>query len=132
MRVVGTLLLVMAGYFLKGLSGYKNTKLNYIQKEANYLRSKAYYCSQNHTVLLTKKYDYLSNQYYPGLSKYYPGLYDTISYSIKYTLFIFDQNFYKKYFVEITHSVNFLFSVLSIVGFYLIVKNLFSYYEFAN
>jgi hypothetical protein len=31
MRVVGTLLLVMAGYFMKGLSGYKNTKLNYMQ-----------------------------------------------------------------------------------------------------
>ena len=73
-----------------------------------------------------EKYNYLSNQYYPGLSKYFPGLYDTISYSIKYTLFIFDQNFYKKNFVEITHSVNFLFSVLSIVGFYLIVKIVFN------
>ena len=31
-----------------------------------------------------KKYNYLSNQYYPGL-------YDTISYITKYTLFILDQ-----------------------------------------
>ena len=29
--------------------------LKNIQKEANALHSKAYYCSQNHTILLTKK-----------------------------------------------------------------------------
>ena len=66
-----------------------------------------------------EKYNFYNNQYYPGL-------YDTISYSIGYIISIFDQSFYKNYFVEITHSINFLFSVLSVVGFYLIIKNFFN------
>ena len=53
---------------------------------------------------------------------YYPGLYDTISYAVGYIAALFDQNFYRNYFTEITHVINFLFSALSIFGFYLIVK----------
>ena len=38
------------------LNNFLSSKsLNNIQKEANYLHSKAFYCSQNHTILLTKK-----------------------------------------------------------------------------
>ena len=66
-----------------------------------------------------EKYNFYNNEYYPGL-------YDTISYSIGYIISIFDQSFYKNYFVEITHSINFLFSVLSVVGFYLIIKIFFN------
>ena len=66
-----------------------------------------------------EKYNFYNNQYYPGL-------YDTIAYSIGYIISIFDQSFYKNYFVEITHFINFLFSVLSVVGFYLIIKIFFN------
>ena len=71
------------------------------------------------TLGVFEKYNFYNNQYYPGL-------YDTIAYSIGYIILLFDQNFYKNYFVEITHSINFLFSVLSIVGFYLIIKIFFN------
>ena len=38
------------------LNNFLSSKsLNEIQKEANDLHSKAFYCSQNHTILLTKK-----------------------------------------------------------------------------
>ena len=38
------------------LNNFLSSKsLNDIQKEANDLHSKAFYCSQNHTILLTKK-----------------------------------------------------------------------------
>ena len=57
---------------------------------------------------------------------YYPGLYDTISYAIGYIVLLFDQNFYRNYFPEIIHSINFLFSALSIFGFYLILKIFFN------
>jgi len=57
---------------------------------------------------------------------YYPGLYDTISYAVGYIAALFDQNFYRNYFTEITHVINFLFSALSIFGFYLIVKIFFN------
>ena len=43
------------------LSNFLSSRsLNNIQKEAKYLHSKAFYCSQNHTILLTKKNNYLS------------------------------------------------------------------------
>jgi len=66
-----------------------------------------------------QKYNFRNNMYYPGL-------YDTISYAIGYIILLFDQNFYRNYFPEITHSINFSFSVLSIFGFYLILKNFFN------
>ena len=66
-----------------------------------------------------QKYNFRNNMYYPGL-------YDTISYSIGYIVLLFDQNFYRNYFPEITHFINFLFSVLSLFGFYLIVKKFFN------
>ena len=56
-----------------------------------------------------QNYDFLNN-------KYYPGLYDTISYAIGHILQVFDENFYQKHFVEIKHSINFLFSVFSLLG----------------
>ena len=43
------------------LNNFLSSKsLNNIQKEANYLHSQAFYCSQNHTILLTKKNKNLS------------------------------------------------------------------------
>ena len=66
-----------------------------------------------------QKYNFRNNMYYPGL-------YDTISYAIGYIVLLFDQNFYRNYFPEITHFINFLFSVLSLFGFYLIVKKFFN------
>ena len=66
-----------------------------------------------------QKYNFRNNMYYPGL-------YDTISYVIGHMVALFDQNFYRNYFPEITHSINFSFSVLSIIGFYLIIKNFFN------
>ena len=66
-----------------------------------------------------QKYNFRNNMYYPGL-------YDTISYAIGYIVLLFDQNFYRNYFPEIIHSINFLFSALSIFGFYLILKIFFN------
>ena len=66
-----------------------------------------------------KDYNYNNNQYYPGL-------YDTIQYSIGYIIRLIDQNFYKNYLAEILHLINFFFSVLSIIGFYLITKVFFN------
>ena len=44
------------------LNNFLSSKsLNNIQKEANHLHSQAFYCSQNHTILLTKKNKNLSN-----------------------------------------------------------------------
>ena len=70
-----------------------------------------------------QKYNFRNNMYYPGL-------YDTISYAIGYIVLLFDQNFYRNYFSEITHFINFLFSVLSLFGFYLIVKNMYRKTQF--
>ena len=62
------------------------------------------------------------NYYYPG-NNFYPGFYDTVSYILFNLLTnIFDN----KYIVEIKHTINFLFSILSIVGFYLLSKKIFN------
>ena len=66
-----------------------------------------------------QNYDFLNN-------KYYPGLYDTISYAIGHILQVFDENFYQKHIVEIKHSINFLFSVFSLLGLYLTLNFLFN------
>ena len=66
-----------------------------------------------------QNYDFFNN-------KYYPGLYDTISYAIGHILQVFDENFYQKHIVEIKHSINFLFSVLSLLGLYLTLNFLFN------
>ena len=66
-----------------------------------------------------QNYDFLNN-------KYYPGLYDTISYAIGHILQVLDENFYQKYIVEIKHSINFLFSVFSLLGLYLALNFLFN------
>jgi len=62
------------------------------------------------------------NYYYPG-NNFYPGFHDTVSYILFNLLTnIFDG----KYIVEIKHTINFLFSILSIVGFYLLSKKIFN------
>tara|TARA_B100000989_G_scaffold140117_1_gene104225 strand:+ start:3295 stop:5007 length:1713 start_codon:yes stop_codon:yes gene_type:complete len=58
--------------------------------------------------------------------KFYPGLYDTLSYSISHIIFLLNKNFFINYLAEIMHTINFLFSALSILGLYLLSKKIFN------
>jgi len=66
-----------------------------------------------------KNYNYSNNIYYPGL-------YDTIAYSIGYIIRIINSNFFENYFIEIKHTINFIFGSLSILGLYKLVKLFFN------
>jgi len=66
-----------------------------------------------------KNYNYSNNIYYPGL-------YDTITYSIGYIIRIINSNFFENYFIEIKHTINFIFGSLSILGLYKLVKFFFN------
>ena len=61
-----------------------------------------------------------------SLNIYYPGLYDTIAYSAGYIINIINKNFFEIYFIEIKHTINFIFGSLSIFGLYKLVKIFFN------
>ena len=63
-----------------------------------------------------KNYYYLNNNLYPGL-------YDTLTYIF---LKLLTNIFSNQYIVEIKHTINFIFSTLSIVGFFLLTKKIFN------
>ena len=63
-----------------------------------------------------KNYYYLNNNLYPGL-------YDTLTYIF---LKLLTNIFSNQYIVEIKHTINFIFSTLSIVGFFLLIKKIFN------
>jgi len=62
-----------------------------------------------------KDYNYSNNIYYPGL-------YDTISYTAGYIIRIINSNFFENFFIEIKHTINFIFGSLSLLGLYKVVK----------
>ena len=66
-----------------------------------------------------KDYNYSNNIYYPGL-------YDTISYIIGYLIRIINNNFFENFFIEIKHTINFIFGSLSLIGLYKLVKVFFN------
>ena len=66
-----------------------------------------------------KDYNYSNNIYYPGL-------YDTISYIAGYLIRLINSNFFENYFIEINHTINFIFGCLSILGLYKLVKVFFN------
>ena len=59
-------------------------------------------------------------------NRYYPGLYDTISFAIGHVVEKIDVNFYQNYISEIKHLINLFFSILSLLGFFLIVNIFFN------
>ena len=61
-----------------------------------------------------------------SLNIYYPGLYDTIAYFTGYIIKIINNNFFENYFIEIKHTINFIFGFLSILGLYKLVKIFFN------
>ena len=66
-----------------------------------------------------KNYNYSNNIYYPGL-------YDTITYFAGHIIKIINNNFFENYFIEIKHTINFIFGSLSILGLYKLVKVFFN------
>lgn len=56
----------------------------------------------------------------------YPGLYDTIVYSISHIIYLINEKFLNNYIGEIRHIVNYAFSSLSLLGFYLLIKKVFN------
>mgnify|MGYP001308704834 CR=1 FL=1 len=61
-----------------------------------------------------------------SLNIYYPGLYDTIAYFTGYIIKIINNNFFENYFIEIKHTINFIFGSLSVLGLYKLVKVFFN------
>ena len=59
-------------------------------------------------------------------NKFYPGLYDTISYAFGQIFFFINKNFYVQNIDLIMHIVNISFSSLSILGLYLLTKEIFN------
>lgn len=66
-----------------------------------------------------KNYNYLNNQYYPGL-------YDTIAYAISHFVETINKQFFNKYLSEIKHLINLFFSLLSLLGLFLLVRIFFN------
>ncbi len=66
-----------------------------------------------------KDYNYANNIYYPGL-------YDTISYIIGYLIRIINGSFFENFFIEINHTINFIFGSLSLFGLFKLVKIFFN------
>ena len=59
-------------------------------------------------------------------NKFYPGLYDTISYAFGQIFFFINKKFYVQNIDLIMHVVNISFSSLSILGLYLLTKEIFN------
>ena len=59
-------------------------------------------------------------------NKFYPGLYDTISYAFGQIFFFINKKFYVQNIDLIMHIVNISFSSLSILGLYLLTKEIFN------
>lgn len=57
-----------------------------------------------------------------GVSQYYPGFYDTFSALIYFFIEKINFNFAVNYLVQIKHVVNFIFSTMSIIGLYKVLK----------
>ena len=72
-----------------------------------------------------KTFGKFKNYYYSN-NIYYPGLYDTITYFVGYIIRIINNNFFENYFIEIKHTINFIFGSLSILGLYKLVKVFFN------
>jgi len=66
-----------------------------------------------------KAYNYANNIYYPGL-------YDTITYTFGYIIRIININFFENFFIEIKHTINFIFGSLSLFGLYKLIKVFFN------
>ena len=59
-------------------------------------------------------------------NEFYPGLYDTLSYAIGQIILIINKKFYANNIDIVMHSVNIIFSSLSILGLYLFSKKIFN------
>ena len=59
-------------------------------------------------------------------NEFYPGLYDTLSYAIGQIILIINKKFYANNIDIVMHSVNIIFSTLSILGLYLFSKKIFN------
>lgn len=59
-------------------------------------------------------------------NEFYPGLYDTISYALGQLVLIINKNFYATNIDIIMHSVNVIFSILSILGLYFFSNKIFN------
>ena len=66
-----------------------------------------------------KNYNYSNNIYYPGL-------YDTITYAAGYIILLLNSNFFESFFIEIQHTINFIFGSLGLIGLYKLVKIFFN------
>ena len=59
-------------------------------------------------------------------NEFYPGLYDTISYALGQLVLIINKNFYATNIDIVMHSVNVIFSILSILGLYFFSNKIFN------
>ena len=59
-------------------------------------------------------------------NEFYPGLYDTLSYAIGQIFLLINKKFYANNIDIVMHSVNIIFSTLSILGLYLFSKKIFN------
>ena len=59
-------------------------------------------------------------------NEFYPGLYDTLSYAIGQIILIINKKFYANNIDIVMHTVNIIFSTLSILGLYLFSKKIFN------
>lgn len=74
-----------------------------------------------------KSFGEFKNFNFSSVDQFYPGLFDTISFLISYTFGNIYPNFVNENFDLIKHFINLIFSIMSLLGLYLVSKKIFNY-----